>query len=330
MRLRVAIIGAGLMGHWHAHTAKNIGAEITAIIDSNMEAAGALAARFGGRSFPDFQQALAEASFDCLHICTPLDSHVALAHQALSADKHVIVEKPITASASELEQLLELSASKGRLLCPVHQFAFQPGVLKVKEVLALRASEPLAVSFDFASAGGEGRDSSELNQILLEILPHPLSILTSLWPVDTLMIDSWHVDNPQPGELIAQGQHQGVPVSLRVSLRARPTHCKMTVYHQQGAMHVNLFHGFVVFESAVVSRFSKITSPFFYAFKQLLAASLNLLQRAFNREPAYPGLRVLISQCYEAIGSGASQPISGQNARAITRACEVFKTKITG
>ena len=329
MQLRVAIIGAGLMGHWHAYYVKQTGARITAVIDPDKAAADVLSVKYEGRVFADLEEALQHSSFDVVHICTPCHSHVQLSEQALSADKHVIIEKPIAESAAQVSELVKMAANKNRLICPVHQFAFQHGILLVKEELARRNSTPLAVVFDFASAGGDGRPEHELNPILLEILPHPLSILSELWPSDMLELDTWQVDNPCAGELLAYGRHQGILASIKISLNARPTHCNMKIYHRQGAIHVNLFHGFAVLESSAVSRSRKITAPFIFSAKTFYAASCNLLRRLLNREPAYPGLKMLIKKYYESIEKAESEPISSAHYIAITRMCEGFKRKMS-
>jgi len=329
VQLRVAIIGAGLMGHWHAYYVKQSGAEITAIIDLDTVAAEKMSTKYGGHFFPNLEAALQQTNFNVVHICTPLSSHIQLSEQALSADKHIIIEKPIAESAAQVSELVKMAANKNRLICPVHQFAFQHGILLVKEELARRNSTPLAVVFDFASAGGDGRPEHELNPILLEILPHPLSILSEIWPGDVLDLDAWHVDNPCAGELLAYGRHQGFPASIKISLNARPTHCNMKIYHRQGAIHVNLFHGFAVLESSTVSRSRKITAPFIFSAKTFYAASCNLLRRLLNREPAYPGLKMLIKKYYESIEKAESEPISSDNYIAITRMCEGFKRKMS-
>src|SRR3990167_3467104 len=112
------------MGSWHAHSAKQSGAQITAVIDSDPKAAERLAARYGGKSFTTLEQALKSTNFDVLHVCTPLGSHVELAQQALDANKHLVIEKPIAASASELNALLEVAQAKGLLLFLVYLFFF--------------------------------------------------------------------------------------------------------------------------------------------------------------------------------------------------------------
>ena len=328
-QLTVAIVGAGLMGHWHAHAATKNGATITAIVDPDQDAAKALGSRYGGDAFAGFEQALEQARFEIVHICTPLNTHVLLARQALTANKHLIIEKPVAPTSNEVSELLALAASQNRLLCPVHQFAFQHGVVSAKKELARRARGPLAVAFDFASAGGAGRPADELNRILIEILPHPLSILSEIWPEVPLERESWYVDNPQAGELFAYGHHQGFPVSIKLSLNARPTQCKMTIYDEQGTIHVNLFHGFAVFESSTVSRFRKIISPFALSLKTLFAATNNLLRRALDREPAYPGLRSLVAQCYQSIKNSTEGPISRESNIAVATLSELVERKLS-
>lgn len=327
-KLTVAIVGAGLMGNWHAHAAKKNGAIIAAVIDSSIQAASTLVGRYGGRAFADFEQALVEAHFEVVHICTPLKTHVLLAKQALIAEKHVIVEKPVAPSRSEVSDLQDLAASKNLLLCPVHQFAFQQGVASAKKELARRTSGPLAVSFDFASAGGVGREAHELNQILVEILPHPLSILSEVWPEAPLEQTSLFVDNSRDGELFTHSHHRGFPVTVKLSLNARPTHCSMTIYHEKGAIHLNLFHGFAVFESPAVSRFRKIIAPFALSINTLIAATRNLLERAINREPAYPGLRTLIQKCYRSVEQSTPGPISRNNTLAVATAAELVESRL--
>lgn len=316
------------MGHWHAHYIKQTGAEITAVIDPDKNASGMLAAKYGGQIFTELDDALQSGSIDVVHICTPGKSHVELAKLALNAEKHVVIEKPIAESSAQLADLVKLASEKNRIICPVHQFAFQHGILLAKKELARRNSAPLAVAFDFASAGGDGRPEGVLNHILLEILPHPLSILSELWPDSPLKSDTWHVDVPRVGELFAYGQHQDFSASIKLSLNARPTHCNMKIYHQQGAIHINLFHGFAVFESSTVSRIRKISSPFIFSVKTFYAASCNLLKRFFNKEPAYPGLKLLIAKYYQSIESANPAPISTDNYIAITRTCEDIKQKM--
>ncbi len=65
-------------------------------------------------------EVLADASIDLVSICSPNETHFDYARQCLLAGKHVLVEKPFTATAAEAEELIALAQKQGR-----HVFAFQ-------------------------------------------------------------------------------------------------------------------------------------------------------------------------------------------------------------
>ena len=62
-----------------------------------------------------FEEAL-ESDVDAVVIATPIRTHYKLAKQALEQGKHVLVEKPLTASSAEAEELIALADSVGRVL----------------------------------------------------------------------------------------------------------------------------------------------------------------------------------------------------------------------
>jgi predicted dehydrogenase len=74
-------------------------------------------------------------SVDAVVISTPTATHFKLAHAALSADKDVLCEKPLTLTARESKVLMELARSRGRILMVGHVFLFNPGILWLKSYL---------------------------------------------------------------------------------------------------------------------------------------------------------------------------------------------------
>jgi hypothetical protein len=314
------------MGKWHAHTVSQIGATVGSVIDNNTETGLKLARQYGAQFFPDAEQFFETDSCDVVHICTPLETHFHLANRALDTGKHVLVEKPLTGTESEAIQLSRRAQELGRSLCPVHQFAFQRGVGKLQSILQKRSAPPLSIEFDIASAGGEDYPKDKLNSLILEILPHPLSVLYRLWPLEGPDEPEWQITWPRNGDLIAQCSHRGIPVLIRISLHARPTRCSMLVQHQEGAIEQNFFHGHAVFDSPRVSRLSKIAGPFAHSGKVVSAATINLVVRAIHRQWAYPGLENLVRQFYACIGSGGTEvPIEAEDYIAVARACDRFR-----
>lgn len=296
------------MGRWHACFAWRLGAEIVAVADCNLAAANVLAQRHGAVVFGELSDLLASARPDAIHICTPLSSHLPLALQAVEAGVHVLLEKPLTATAAQTQTLLARAGEKKVRVCPVHQFGFQRGVAKAAALLD-ELGEVLHANFAFCSAGGGAQTGLTLDAIVADILPHPLSILQALWPQRMLSPDDWSAVSRRHGELHARGSLGASAVSIYVSLHARPTRCDLEIFCRHGSIYLNFFHGYAVVRRGVPSRADKIAQPFVYAGKSLIVAAANLAGRAWRREGAYPGLSELIAGFYAAVQNRGETPI---------------------
>lgn len=308
MSVQAAIAGAGLMGHWHARSIVRHGGTIAAVYDPDVSAAAKLAARFGGaRTCGTPEEIFAAGSVDVLHVCAPLEHHFPLAAAALEHGVNVLVEKPLTPSVAETAELFRLAEVHSRLVCPVHQFAFQRGVVKA---LATRSQLGRLLHFEalFCSAGAVG-GKSRPDEVVADILPHPLSLMERFAPA-CLSDDEWQITRPTKGELRAARVHDEGTYSLTISMNGRPTCCSLTLIFSEGTVRIDLFHGFAVIEPGNLSRWRKIAHPFDLAARSTIGATFNLAQRALSGESAYPGLRTLIGEFYDAVATGGSSPIT--------------------
>lgn len=316
--IRAGIVGAGLMGRWHAQGIKRVGGRLSAVIDLNDSRALKLAARYrGARGFSDVEQVLRQTDLDVLHVCTPASTHRGIAELAIEAGLHLIIEKPVTPEAADTELLVHRAADRGLLLCPVHQFIFQDGVLKAKK--ALRGIGPLIhIEATFCSAGGMGVASEELDLIVADILPHPLSLAQVFLPT-ALVPKDWITMRPDHGELRASTEVRDITVSIFISMSARPTVCSFQLVGRDGTIHLDLFHGYTFVEPGNVSKLRKIVRPFDLSVRRFTAATLNLSRRTLGAEFAYPGLHRLIGSCYAALRTGGEPPIAPQETVAVAR-----------
>jgi len=319
--LSAGIIGAGLMGYWHAWTVKNIGGNVAAIFDSDTKASEELSKRFSdSKRFTDVGAMLKYPELDVLHICTPPSTHFEIAKLGIKAGLNLIIDKPITKRFCDTISLLNKASELGLYICPVHQFAFQDGVIKTKQQLS-RIGRLIHIESILCSAGAKGLPEDVSDEILEDTLSHPLSLIHMFLP-NGLSNQQWIVSRPSIGEFRAYSETCDISISIFISMNARPTQCSLKLMGTDGTIHTDLFHGFSFFEPGTVSRKKKIMHPFDLSVRRFYAASSNLVRRIFYWEPAYPGLKLLISQFYKSLGDGSRPPISNEDIIAIEQTRE--------
>ncbi|MEM1444094.1 MAG: Gfo/Idh/MocA family oxidoreductase, partial [Verrucomicrobiota bacterium] len=116
MAIKVGVIGAGGMAHYHIAGFRQAGAEVVAMADVNEEAAKASAEKNEiPNVFGDVAEMLA-SGIDAVSIIVPNKFHAPLAIQALEAGKHVFCEKPPAMSAAEVEEMITARDKAGKFL----------------------------------------------------------------------------------------------------------------------------------------------------------------------------------------------------------------------
>jgi len=134
---RVRVGQAGL-GNWGQNLVRNVDelAELAWLCETSDELRGRFASRYPrARVTGDFDDLLADDRLDAVVVATPVPTHYELAHRALSAGKHVFVEKPPAMRHAEMAELLELAKEQNLVLMPGHLLLYHPGVLKLKELV---------------------------------------------------------------------------------------------------------------------------------------------------------------------------------------------------
>jgi predicted dehydrogenase len=132
-------IGIGLIGYknWGPYHARVFGQlagcwiPILAEADPGCQAASKLLRNTEVTA--DYQAVLRHPEVSAVVISTPTDTHFSLVKAALEAGKDVLVEKPISYTAAEARQLLDLADGLGRVLMCAHIFLFNQGIRKVRQ-----------------------------------------------------------------------------------------------------------------------------------------------------------------------------------------------------
>ena len=122
---RLCQFGAGRIGQIHAANVAGAGASLAYVVDVNVDAASALAARHGAR-VADAETALSDPSVDAVIIASSTDTHADLIERAARVGKPIFCEKPVDLSMERVErcvaavraayaQEIELEGTRGRV-----------------------------------------------------------------------------------------------------------------------------------------------------------------------------------------------------------------------
>ncbi len=128
------MVGVGVFGRNHARVYKELEAQgeavrLVGVVDPNLERANAVANEFGCRAFGSIEQMLATHSeIRAATVAAPTVNHFAVAGALMKAGLDVLIEKPLTASLSEADELLRLAAAHKRLAQVGHLERFNPAV----------------------------------------------------------------------------------------------------------------------------------------------------------------------------------------------------------
>jgi predicted dehydrogenase len=135
--IQVAVIGCG---YWGPNLIRNFAstpnARLLAVCDLQPERMAKLQRQYPAVEFTsDYEALLAREDLDAVAIATPVSTHFRLAQKALAAGKHVMVEKPMTATVAEAQELTALAAVQQRVLMVDHTFAYTGAVRKIRDLV---------------------------------------------------------------------------------------------------------------------------------------------------------------------------------------------------
>lgn len=132
--LKVAVIGVGHLGKWHAEKyAASPDCELVAVVDSNLDVANAIAQKHGIQACTDYRDILTEV--DAISLAVPTNGHYKIAREILEAGIHCLVEKPITETVEQASELIEIAARKKLVLQVGHIERFNSVMLGIEEFL---------------------------------------------------------------------------------------------------------------------------------------------------------------------------------------------------
>ena len=186
--MKLAVIG---YGYWGPNLVRNftaVGQTVKYIVDSSpsqMEKAK--------KTYPsaivtsDVDAAINDPEIEAVAIALPVRFHYEISKKALLAGKHVMVEKPMTASGREADELIELATSKNLILMPDHTFLYTGAVRKIKSLI--ESGELGDILYFDSVRVNLGLFQSDVN-VLWDLAPHDISILSYIFGEKPLSVSA--------------------------------------------------------------------------------------------------------------------------------------------
>jgi predicted dehydrogenase len=147
------MVGAGGIAQAHARAVwETADIALAGVVDVRAAAAEALAESHGCRAFATLEEALAATAPDAALVCTPPNTHEALAVACLAAGAHVLCEKPFAPDRPAAERMVAAAARAGKLLTMASKFRYVPDLVRAKAALAGGViGEPVAAFNSFTA-----------------------------------------------------------------------------------------------------------------------------------------------------------------------------------
>jgi predicted dehydrogenase len=178
-QINVGVVGCG---YWGPNLIRNFrslpGCNLKTICDVNTARLNSLGAMYPGvATETSFEHTINDTGLDAVVVATSVKLHFPMARAALLAGKHVMIEKPMAASAAQCEELIEIARQKGLVLMVGHTFLYSPAVRKIKEIVD--SGELGEIRYISARRLNLGLYQKDIN-VAWDLAPHDISIILHL------------------------------------------------------------------------------------------------------------------------------------------------------
>jgi len=178
--VNIALVGSGHIAKLHAETLRSIeGARIVSVYDVDFHRAAALAGAVGAHAYTDLDACMKQA--DLVYILTPPSFHRDIAVAAMEDGKHVMIEKPISISLRDAEDICETAARLNRKAMVGFNMRFRYGYGLLKSMIdGGRLGEPMTYwSHRMGYVGGDGTwrtNASLMSGFTIESISHDIDM----------------------------------------------------------------------------------------------------------------------------------------------------------
>jgi len=172
--VRVGVVGVGHLGVHHARVYTEIlGANLVGVVDVDEERVHHVAENLGVPAYTDLDRFLDETRPDALSIVVPTVRHLEVSKKAMARNVHLLIEKPVTASLEEAEELVRMASDRNLILQVGHIERFNSAIQHVRGMVG----DPI-----FIQSRRMGPFSPRISDVgvVLDLMIHDVDIILSL------------------------------------------------------------------------------------------------------------------------------------------------------
>ena len=259
-RVKAAVVGVGFFGERHVRVYSELpNAQLVAVVDADISRAREIAARYGCEVETDVASLVGK--IDVASIVTPTASHVKTAIPLLNAGIDLLIEKPITATLTEADEIIELAREKKRIVQVGHIERYNPALLQLKKYV----TSPRVIE---CHRMGPFVERAANVSVILDLMIHDIDIVLSMTKCAPIKVEAAGISVVSPETDIAHARlffADGMVASLLASRASEERIRTLRLFQDQGYFSLNyLTRELTVFQErqrgdALPSRLNDVT-----------------------------------------------------------------------
>lgn len=175
--INIGIVGIGYWGPNYIRTLNELKENIVCCCDLDTENLDKMKNLYSDINITtNYLEMVNDPKIDAVVIATPLNTHFNITKDFLINGKHVLVEKPFTATTTEAMELTKIAKKKNVILMVGHTYIYNPGVKKLKEIMVNKLGKLYYIRAERLGLGPIRKNANAL----WDLCTHDISIATFL------------------------------------------------------------------------------------------------------------------------------------------------------
>ncbi|UTA46732.1 Gfo/Idh/MocA family oxidoreductase [Simiduia sp. 21SJ11W-1] len=305
-KLNTAVIGVGYLGKFHAQKYASLpNSNLVAVVDANPENSQAISREHGCEALTDYRELFGRV--DAVSIAAPTVYHYQIAKDCLEHGIHVLIEKPITVTVAEADELIELARARGLLIQVGHLERFNAALLALGDRLG---APKFIESHRLAPFNPRANDVN----VVLDLMIHDIDIIQNMVgaPVKTIAASGTKVLTHSTDIANARIEFEnGCVANVTASRVSLKTERKMRIFQEESCITID-------FQNRALKLYSKGEKEMFPGIPEIESE-----ESLFDNNDA---LKVEIIAFLESIQQGKPTQVTGEDGRrALATAQEISR-----